>query len=57
MKVIVRVNQFGFSPEDRQKLKKHLVEELNKDGLTVIPSYCDVFVIEGDGKVVLDEAN
>lgn len=54
MKVIIRVNQFGISYEDRQKMKNHLVEELNKDGLTVVPSYCDVFVIEGDGKVVLD---
>lgn len=54
MKVIIRVNQFGISYDDRQKMKNHLVEELNKDGLTVVPSYCDVFVIEGDGKVVLD---
>ena len=54
MKVIIRVNQFGTSYEDRQKMKKHLVEELNKDGLTVVPSYCDVFVIEGDTPTKLE---
>ncbi len=57
MKVIIRINQFGSTYEDRQKVQKHLVEELNKDGLAVVPCYFDVFVIEGDGKVVFDETN
>lgn len=54
MKVIIRINKYT-SYEDRLNLKNHLVEELNKDGLTVVPSCCEVFVIEGDGMEVKDD--
>ena len=50
MKVIIRINEFGSREEDRQKLRQHLLDELNDGGLTILPSYCDVFVIEDDKK-------
>lgn len=50
MKVIIRINNFGTTLEDRRALQAHLVEDLNSCGVAVVPSYCDIFVIEHDRK-------
>lgn len=50
MKVIIRINNFGSTKEDREFVQKYVVENLNECGVAVVPSYCDIFVIEDDRK-------
>ena len=46
MKVIIRINNFGSTKEDREFVQKYVVDNLNECGVAVVPSYCDIFVIE-----------
>lgn len=50
MKVIIRINNFGTTQEDRERVKEEVVASLNECGVAVVPSYCDIFVIEHDRK-------
>lgn len=57
MKVIIRINNFGTTKEDRDIVQKYVVESLNECGVAVVPSYCDIFVIEDDRKEDLTDGN
>lgn len=49
-KVIIRINSFSSTKEDREFVKKYVVDSLNECGVAVVPSFCDIFVIEDDRK-------
>lgn len=48
MKVIIRINNFGTTREDRERVKDDVVASLNECGVAVVPSYCDIFVIDDE---------
>lgn len=54
--IVIHCNAF-IRPDDVDKLRDKLLEQM-KDGLIVVPSYCDVYIDPqpGDAKVQVKEA-
>ena len=46
MKVILKVTGFNINFETRRALRDKVVEQLNTDGVAIVPEWCDVIVLD-----------
>lgn len=51
MKVILKVIYFNVDYETRRALRDKVVEQLNTDGVAIVPQWCDVIVVDDNAEV------
>lgn len=45
-KVILKITSFNINFETRRALREKVVEQLNTDGVAIVPEWCDVIVLD-----------
>lgn len=54
MKVILKINDFMTTKEKMTDLRLDVLGQLNSNGVAVVPSYVEVYVLESEHVEVVD---
>ena len=54
MKVILKINDFMATENKMADLRSYVSEQLNSNGVAVVPSYVEVYVLESEHVEVVD---